>query len=414
MQNESILAFYWGDWPRPDPNGPQCGPLVSLSRRNKILVVESPLTVLSPFLRRNRNRKKYTILEKINSQLSVFTPLLLLPYHPRLPLPTWTKKLLNKINNPLISFQVKRVLKKQHISNPILWLSMLHPEDLIRRFRHKLVCALCYDEVSASPIFTSKQQHLIKEFEEKLLRKADVVFATSKRLYNNKIKLNPKTYLISNAIETEFINRINNNGPPALILKDGPKGLRKACEKPEAREKPKDIENIPSPLIGYIGKINIRLDFKLIYDIARNKQKWQFVFIGPVEFSADKYFMHRLNKLENVHFLGQKPHTEITRYLKHFDVLTIPFVINEYTKNMHPLKVYQYLASGKPVVSTNLPEVVGLSSTASSELEFIKLLDQALKETDPHLPKQRIEIARNNTWDKRSITISRIIDESRT
>lgn len=379
MQSNPILAFHWGDWPRPDPNGPQCGPLVELSKENKILVIESPITMLNPFLH-PRNTK-------ILPQLFVFTPLLLLPYHPRLPIPTWVKKILNKINNPLIYFQVKKRLKNLGISNPILWLSMLHPVELIDIFKPRLTCVLCYDEVSSSPIFTKSQQMLIKEFEEKLLKRANIVFTTSKRLYNNKIKINPKTYLIPNAVEKEFVDRVNMAMPDPL-------------------------EKIKAPRIGYIGKINIRLDLELIYNTAQNRPDWNWIFIGPIEHGAGK----RLKKIKNVHLLGKMGHFEIAKYLKHFDVLTIPFKINEYTKNMNPLKLYQYLASGKPIVSTNLPEITefnnaypGLVYTGS---DFIKSIEEGLKENDAGLRKKRLDAAYDNTWDKRAQLISEIINEN--
>lgn len=389
MQSDSILAFYWGDWPRPDPNGPQCGPLAELSQKNKILVVESPITILSPFLHRKklwRWIKKPFQPDKILSGLFVFSPLLFLPYHPRIPFPTWIKKILNKINNPLIRIQVKRFVPNK----PILWLSMLHPAELINIFQHKLTCVLCYDEVSESPIFTKSQQALIKNFEEKLLKKADIIFTTSKRLYNNKIKINPETYLIPNAIETEFIDKVISN------LQD-------------------PFKNIGKPRIGYIGKINIRLDIELICDIAKNKPDWNWIFIGPIEHGTDK----KLRKISNIYFIGEIGHFDIADYLRHFDVLTIPFKINEYTKNMNPLKLYQYLASGRPIVSTDLPEVAELNRlhpnlirVSSSNSEFAGNIDEALKENDPALSKRRIDLARENTWDKRAQTILKIIYEN--
>lgn len=397
MQSDSILAFYWGDWPRPDPNGTQCSLLVQLSQKNKILVVESPITILSLFLHRKKLWnwiRNFAKPEKILPQLYVFAPLLLLPYHPRFPFPAWIKKLLNKINNPLIYIQVRKLLKTHGISNPVLWLTMLHPVELIYKFKHRLTCVLCYDEVSASPIFTKNQQMLIKEFEERLLKKADIVFTTSKRLYNNKIKINPKTYFIPNAIETEFIDRIIS-------------------------KLPSPFKNIGKPRIGYIGKINVRVNLELICDIAKNKPDWQWVFIGPIEFSADKNLLNILMKLKNMHFLGEKRHSEIADYLNHFDVLTIPFVIDEFTKNMNPLKLYQYLASGRPIVSTNLPEVAefnrlypNLINVPSSNSEFTKMIEEALKETDSYLIKQRMDIARNNTWDKRAQLILNILNEN--
>lgn len=374
MQSNSILAFHWGDWPRPDPNGPQCGPLMELSKKSRVLVIDSPITILSPFI----HRKKL-----FHTNNFVFSPLLLLPYHPRLPIPTWIKKILNKINNPLIYLQVKRL----GISNPILWLSMLHPVELIDIFKPRLTCVLCYDEVSSSPIFTKSQQMLIKEFEEKLLKRANIVFTTSKRLYNNKIKINPKTYLIPNAVEKEFIDRVNLPTPDPM-------------------------EKIKRPRIGYVGKINIRLDLELIYNTAQNRPDWNWIFIGPIEHGAGK----RLKKIKNVHLLGKMGHFETAKYLKHLDVLTIPFRINEYTKNMNPLKLYQYLASGRPIVSTNLPEIIefnnaypGLVYTGS---DFIKSIEEGLKENDAGLIKKRLDAAYDNTWEKRAQLILQIINEN--
>ena len=399
MQNESILAFYWGDWPRPITNETQCTVLSRLSKENRVFVIESPITIISLFI---HWRKLLNWLfnsgrpRKVSANLYVFAPLLFLPYHPRLPLPLWLKVFINKINNPLIKLQVNHWLKKHNINNPILMLTMLHPAELITCFEHRLSCVLCYDETSASPIFSPSQQELIKKFENSLLPKADFVFVTSKKLFETKKEFNKNTYLCSNAVPKIFINEF---------------------DKPTSMSLPQELETIPSPRICYVGQIDVRVNLQMISNIAKQHQDWHWIIIGPIKPSCNKIALKQLKGLSNIHFLGQTNHLTLSSFLKNIDICILPFKINKYTENMLPLKIFQYLACGRPIVTTNLPEIRDLNKLNSQILyisntnkDFGVLIEKALQEKDFNLSALRKNIARENTWAKRTAEISKVID----
>jgi glycosyltransferase involved in cell wall biosynthesis len=208
--------------------------------------------------------------------------------------------------------------------------------------------------------------------ETKLFQKSDMVITTSAYLYKKARVINGQTLCIPNAGEYDH-------------FKNPPKN---------------DLLDIQKPIAGYYGAIAEWFDNELIEYVASKRPNVNFVFIGYT-FGSD---ISKLQKHSNVHFLGEKPYQELPSYLYHFDVCLIPFKMTSLIEATHPVKIYEYFAAGKPVVSTKIPELVPLGNLCylSSDKEmFLASLDEALKENDPDLVKRRIEFASKNTWHHR-------------
>jgi GT2 family glycosyltransferase/glycosyltransferase involved in cell wall biosynthesis len=157
-----------------------------------------------------------------------------------------------------------------------------------------------------------------------------------------------------------------------------------------------------SPVIGYYGAISDWFDMELVVHCARRHPKWQFVLIGAV----DGCDIAEAALLPNVTFLGEKPYDELTHYLYAFDVCLIPFKVVDLTRATNPVKVYEYLCAGKPVVATDLPELrrlpAGMVEVTESAAEFDKAIGVCLRQKDPALARRRQLWTGRHSWDVRA------------
>jgi len=171
---------------------------------------------------------------------------------------------------------------------------------------------------------------------------------------------------------------------------------------------PEDIASIKTPIIGYYGAIADWLDVDLVEKASHAFPQCSFVFIGRV---MNKKLDELAGRSKNIFLLGEKPYEELPAYLKAFTVCTIPFILSDLIKATHPVKFFEYAASGKPIVTTALPELVpykAVCSLARSHKEYIAFLRKALKESHS-IVKKRIEIAKKNTWDMRGNMLEHVV-----
>jgi len=161
-----------------------------------------------------------------------------------------------------------------------------------------------------------------------------------------------------------------------------------------------DIKDIPRPIIGYIGTIQNRVDLDLVeYLIKKNLDK-SFVFIGPI-WPAYLKRTKSLKKYKNVYLLGRKPYSQAPAYIKNFDVAIIPHYVDAFMKYTGSLKLLEYLACGRPVVSTpasGVERFLPLVYVARDSEDFNKKIDQALKDDTIELRDRRVERARSQDW----------------
>jgi teichuronic acid biosynthesis glycosyltransferase TuaH len=182
----------------------------------------------------------------------------------------------------------------------------------------------------------------------------------------------------------------------------------------EKPEKPEDLQKIAPPIIGYTGNICHRIDYDLIESICLAHPDKNLVMVGP-----RNHYGHTaidLDAIPNLHFLGSKRLEQLPCYLAHFDVLVLPFLINEVTRSIYPLKINEYLASGKPVVATPFSEDIQTFgdwiSLEEDHQRFSQAIQKELDEDSPDKSRRRNEAASKNTWENRAETFWRLLKDA--
>ena len=210
--------------------------------------------------------------------------------------------------------------------------------------------------------------------EVRLVRACDLLVVTAQRLYEKWQTYNRPLVLARNGTDYQFY-------------------LQRCC--------PNDILiDIKHPVIGYYGAIAAWFDIELMVAVATQRPTYTFVLLGGV-FDVD---VSRLKALPNVRLLGQQPYDTMPQYLYHFDVCIIPFKVNPITEATDPVKVYEYLSGGKPVVSVKLSELIPYRAyvyLAENKDDFVAKLDAAVAADDPELVTRRRAFAQQHTWEAR-------------
>ncbi|MDI6889847.1 MAG: glycosyltransferase [Thermodesulfovibrionales bacterium] len=241
-------------------------------------------------------------------------------------------------------------------------------------------CKIIYDCMDEHSGFSTNSEKML-EFEKELAKLSDAIIVSSKKLFDKMKELNNQTIVINNATDFDHFHRLKEND----LLKDYKK-----------------------PIVGYFGAISDWFDIETIEYAAKKKEDWTFILIGST-FGAD---ISRATKLSNIHFLGEKPYSELSQYLYWFDVCLIPMKLNKLTEATNPVKFFEYISSGKPVVSAKLLELEPYGDILyfyKTKEDFVLQTEKALEEKDLNLIEKRIDIARQNTWEKRFVEFDQLI-----
>lgn len=220
---------------------------------------------------------------------------------------------------------------------------------------------------------------LLSELEEELLCRADLVFTGGRSLYEAKRRRHPRVHLFPSSVDATHFGRAR-----------------------EAQPDPPDQAALPSPRLGYFGVVDERVDLQLVADVAAARPDWQLVMVGPVA----KIEPSDLPRAANIHWLGLKPYAELPAYLSGWDVALMPFAINEATRYISPTKTPEYLAGGRPVVSTPVEDVVrgygdeGLVAIAADAGEFVAAVERALVCDRAQLLERAERLLAAQSWDR--------------
>jgi hypothetical protein len=299
-----------------------------------------------------------------------------------------TMPLFAKINSWILIAHIRRAMKALGVTKPILWLYGPGQADLIGRFGEKLSCYYNYDEIS-NFIVNRRIKDLLWRQEAKLVSRVDIIFASSHAQYDCRKSINPNTYFIPNAVDFSLFNRALEPNTPL----------------------PKDIAVIPRPIIGFAGWLGYHINIKLLLRVAEAFANCSVVLIGPDEL-PDTESRRELRNLSNVFFLGPKERTQLPNYLQVFDVALMPYALSGHIRSAYPLKLHEYLAAGRPIVSTALPEVEPfkhVARIAETDDQFINYIKEALSDNSRESIDARVAVARENTWDRRIEEIYRIL-----
>jgi UDP-galactopyranose mutase len=277
---------------------------------------------------------------------------------------------------PLRERMLKDVFAELDVQDYICWFYTPMAWLIAKDLKPLAIVYDCMDELSA---FKSPPEGL-QQFELELFRHADVVFTGGYSLYHAKKHLHNNIHPFPSSIDQSHFNQ----GRTALM-------------------DPDDQSSIDRPRFGFSGVIDERMDLALLREVATLQPAWQFIMIGPTA----KVNPSALPDNPNIHYLGMKPYQELPYYMAHWDVAMIPFALNEATAFISPTKTPEYLAGGKPVISTAIKDVINpygeekLVHIIHDAQQFVKAGEIALAQKSDKEWLNKVDVfLSDNSWDK--------------
>ena len=296
-------------------------------------------------------------------------------------------RMMLKFNQSIVGTRIRKVIERLNITDYIF----INSYNFTLPTVHKMLKPALSVYHCVDPLIEPYQLKHGLVSENILVQNVDMVISTSKELRNKKALLNKNSYFIPNAANISHSSKTLN---PDLAESEILIGLKK-------------------PIIGYFGAIERRIDYDLMQELfAANRDK-TFVMVGPI----DRYYIKEEEyKAPNLYLTGPVPYSEMPAVLKGFDVAIIPFKKDEVSSDIFPLKLFEYLGSGRPVVSTDFnPDLKDFThetvSYCSNMPEFSAAIEVALKDT-PELQQERLEVAADNTWEHRITEIKDQLKEN--
>ena len=368
LKGETIVcvaaADYHGMWARAQQ-------LMTVYARHecRVLYIDPPITLLSPIKNPELRKRLSARLDRVGENIFVFRPPVFLPFGNMY---RW----INKLNQRRLSRALQRVLKKIGWSPTLWWTYLANTVDLLPLLGPVTFCYDCADEHSAFPGFIDVST--VDNMEKELFATASVNLVTAGELWERKRVYAPNLELIPNGAEVEHFGQALSE---TFSVAD-------------------EVVGLPTPVVGYVGAISSWLDQEVLADLAKARPDWSVVLIGPVDTDVTL-----LKQFSNIIFLGKKDYRDLPRYIKGFDVCVIPFKINALTVGVNPVKLYEYLAAGKPVVSTALPEVrqfAPLVSIAENSKDFVSLVTEEVVTDSKEKRALRVRTASENSWEARA------------
>jgi glycosyltransferase involved in cell wall biosynthesis len=309
---------------------------------------------------------------EVEPNLWVYTPIVLpFPY----------SRAAARVNGWILRITVGLVRRSLGMRDFQLWTFLPTTVSFVGSMGESLAVYYCTDEWSG---FAHLGREPVALMEQALCAKADVVFTTSRPLLERKSPYNSETHLASHGVDhAHFASALNSN-----------------------TSIPADVALLPRPILGFFGLIENWIDLDLIAYLARQRPSWSIVLIGRSAVDVTS-----LKAYPNVHLLGRRPYRDLPGYARAFDVGICPFVSNELTRNINPIKLREYLSAGLPVVASGIPEAAGYPGAcqlARGPEEFLAACERALLDDSRELRKKRSDAMRDETWEHKAAQSLRI------
>jgi uncharacterized SAM-binding protein YcdF (DUF218 family)/glycosyltransferase involved in cell wall biosynthesis len=305
-------------------------------------------------------------------------------------LPVPYSRLARRINTWMLTRSIARWMAAIGATKPIVWTFLPTPlaREVIASLDPALTIYYCIDDLASS----SPQARKIAASEEQLFRSADLVFTTSEKLRARAARHSSRVHLFPFAVNLHTFEKVRDNVAPP----------------------PSDITDLKRPIAGYVGGLHQWVDQELLAEVAGRMPDVTFALVGPPQVDVS-----RLKEQPNIRLFGQRQHAELPGYVKAFDVGLVPYRITEYTANVYPTKLNEYLIMGVPVVATDLFEIRrfnqehgDLIRIASTVDEFVDAIRAAIPHSAARMVERRIEVARSNSWDRRLAAMTELINQA--
>ena len=311
----------------------------------------------------------------------VYSPLVL-PW-PYLRLARW-------INRVVLERAIRRWMRAAAFSRPIAWTFLPTPlaRDLLNGIDPQLTIYYCVDDFAAS----SAGARRMAASEERLFREADLVFVTSERLRERAARFSDRVHVFPAGVSFEQFDAVRRGSDVV----------------------PADMHALARPVVGYIGGLHKWVDQDLLAGVARAMPDATFALVGPEQTEVET-----LRQCPNIRLMGLRPHHDLPRYVKAFDVGIVPYRLSEYTEHVYPAKLNEYLSMGIPVVATDLPEIRRFNAqhgaivgVAGDVERFGQAIRAVLNDSSPADVERRIAVAAQNSWDARLGEMIALIDHA--
>jgi glycosyltransferase involved in cell wall biosynthesis len=345
-----------------------------LARENRVLFVES-LGLRRPQLAgRDLARIARRLLSGLQPARAVDGLHVLSP----LVLPLHRSRIARALNRRLLPVLVRRAARRLGMRQPILWAYVPQAEVLIDALEPSLVVYHCVDDIAAQDRIDSAS---FRAAEARFAARADLVLASAPALAERLRNVSEHVLDAPNVADTELFSRALEPGP----LDPG-------------------MAALPTPRIVFTGAIvAAKLDLPMLAELARLRPSWSFALVGPIGPGEPRADVSQLGAEPNIHMLGPRRYAELPDVLRAADAGLIPYARNALTESIFPMKVYEYLAAGLPVVATPLPALGGVAdvATAPDAAGIAALLEEALAADSPARRAERSRDAASHSWERR-------------
>ena len=311
-------------------------------------------------------------------------------------LPPFGSGLRRFLNRTFFLSSIKRIEQKLKIQDPHIWTYL--PTDTA----HELIKILRSDKSKIIYYVVADFEHLVEnldhlhECEKNVIEASDAVFTICTALTNRYARFHNNTHTLPFGVDYR-----------AFQIEENDREINR-----RTLHWLSEVEKMQRPIIGYVGGLHRHVDFELLAKSASARPDWSWVFIGPSQAN-----MSELDDLSNVHFLGQQPHEDLVYFMRRFDVCIVPYLNNDFTATVVPVKLNEYLAVGKPVVSTNIPVVSEFNEKHNVILtcentpeSFLTAIEKSLNTPDDETTiEYRKQVASLSEWQKRLEAMCEVI-----
>ena len=304
-------------------------------------------------------------------------------------LPFYSNRAARAANRRLLAAQVGALARRRGLERPILWVAIPTAAEMIGRMNESLVVYHVSDKYDENSMDHATDPAAIRRLHEHAIERADIIFYSGRKLLEEAVSGRERSFLLEQAVDFEHWSRVSTG----------------------ALEVAEEVARIPRPRLGYFGAIEPWLiDQELIKRAARERPAWQWVFIGNKSRGVE------VESLPNTHFLPPVAYDALPCYAAGFDVCVLPWETERaFTSYGSAIKVREYMATGKPVVISPLPEYEPMRDVlriARSREDFFRLVEEALNETGTEAARLRQTSVASGTWDARAEWVSGLIEDA--
>jgi len=386
LRGENIIVFSSDDW----ASGLKTSKYhiaSRLARDNRVLFVNS-VGLRAPTASGRDLRRAFEKLTSfcrgpvcVPEGLHVYTPIVFPAFR--------SSPVVKALNALLLRAAIRTLQRSLGLWNPVVFSFMPTFNDVLGNLDERAVVYYCIDDLTG---YDGVDKAWFQQEEERLLDLADCVIASSSELAAAFGERGHKAHYVPHGVDWALFRRAVEDDLPI----------------------PEDLRDIPHPRLGFYGFLSDEwVDYPLLKRLAAERPDWHIVLIGRPKAGMD---MQAIVPEANIHYLGLKPFEDLPAYTRHFDVGLVPFCLSALTLHSNPLKVFEYLAGGLPVVTTDIPELRAHADKvhiARRHEEFLGLCEAALAENAPDRREQRSRAVESCSWDDRVREIGTIVNRAK-